>query len=177
MQVRHIIFAGLFAATALANAGTVPASTAAVQPAWSAMPGAGSTAAAPTSAFGSLLAGPGNWSSHTRRGDRSAESTMLFSQASVGAAHAAAPALAAAPVFAAMPGSISAPEAAPEAAPEVAAEVVIAAPAPGEMPAIVVSADVIAAAPVALAAIPEPATGMLMLAGLLGAGFMSRRRK
>jgi hypothetical protein len=171
MVVRHIIFAGLFATATFANAGTVEASSATVLPAWSS-PATGGATVAPASGFGTLMAGPGSWSSHTRRGDRASESTMLLSMGSSAAAPAAPaaittpPAADAAPVFA-QPVQTAA---------EVVAEIV-AAPAPSEMPAIVVSDEVIAAAPVALAAIPEPATGMLMLAGLLGAGFMSRRRK
>ncbi len=166
MFVRHLIFAGLFATASFANAGTVEASSATIAPASFST----TTAAGPVEpkAFQSMIAGPGTWSAVSRLGDRTRESTMLFSQtgstpttlgsvsqgsATVGFTETASP----------------------------GAEASIAAPVPTELATIVVGADAAAAAdviaPVALAAIPEPATGMLMLAGLLGAGFMTRRRK
>ncbi len=142
---RHIIFAGLFAAASFANAGTVDASSAAVQPA--SYFNSGMTAAAAPAAFQAMMAGPGALSTHARRGDVEMNAMTLFSQPGTGPAPAQL-------------GST------------------IAAPAPAELAAIEVKADVIIGADaVAAAAIPEPATGMLMLAGLLGAGFISRRRK
>ncbi|WP_426211845.1 PEP-CTERM sorting domain-containing protein [Massilia sp. TWP1-3-3] len=171
MIVRHIIFAGLFATASFANAGTVDASAASVQPAFAF---ATATSAAPVMAFQSSLAGPGgSWSAQSRMGDIGSTSMMLFSQsgsgfsaAPVAAASATAPAQAAAAPVAFTETAKAAPEAS------------IAAPAATDMPAIVLGADGIdsANAPAALAAVPEPATGMLMLAGLLGAGFMTRRR-
>jgi hypothetical protein len=178
MMGRYIIFAGLFATAAFANAGTVDALAVTVQPAWTFNAG---TDAEPK-AFQSSLAGPGgSWSAHSRRGDIGSSSTMLFSQH--GSPFSAAPVVGASTSASQPHAAAAAPAATPAAftesakAPADAAAIV--APAPAEMAAIVVSADVIAGAeaPAALAAIPEPATGMLMLAGLLGAGFMTRRRK
>ncbi len=142
---RHIIFAGLFAAASVANAGTVEASSATIQPATSF--NSGMTAAAAPAAFQAMMAGPGALSTHARRGDVEMNAMTLFSQPGAGPAPAQ---------FAST----------------------IEAPAAADLPAVVVNADVVLGADaIAAAAIPEPATGMLMLAGLLGAGFMSRRRK
>lgn len=184
MIVRHIIFAGLFAAASLANAGTV-GSTATAQPAWSLNSGL-TGAAEPVSAFSSGSGMGGSWSSFSRRGDVSSHSTMVFAQSGPAGSPVAASFFGAAPAAAPQGTPQGAPQAAAanaaavtfaESAPVPAAN--IAAPAPSELAAIVVPADVIvtADAPVVLAAVPEPATGMLMLVGLLGAGFMSRRRK
>ena len=195
MIVRHIIFAGLFATASFANAGTVEAPTATVQPAWTFNAGAGASAEA--KAFQSALAGPGGtWRAHSRMGDIGSSSTMLFSQR--GAAFSSAPVAAVSTssqpgaVVAAPAAAVAAVAAAAAAAPVTAellqvafaetanapAESTIPAPAAADIAAIVVAADVVSAdAPAALAAIPEPATGMLMLVGLLGAGFASRRRK
>lgn len=145
---RHIIFAGLFAAASFANAGTVEASSATVQPAWSF--NAGVAGAAP--AAQSMIAGPGSWSAHSRMGDVGSSSTMLFSQS--GPANSA-------------PAQLSTSA--------------VAAPAPAELANIVANDDTAGTGGTVVAAvdaadIPEPATGMLMLAGLLGAGFMRRRR-
>lgn len=190
---RHIIFAGLFAAASFANAGTVEASSATVQPAWSFNSGLGGSSA--VTASQSMIAGPGTWAAHSRLGDVGSTSTMLFSQTGPFGSAAAPAQLSATPAPARL-GSTPAPaqlsstavQAAAPAAAEMAAitftetQVVTqaAAPAPTEMAAIVVNADIVAGAeaPAALAAaIPEPATGLLMLAGLLGAGFMRRSRK
>ncbi len=185
MIVRPTLFAALLAAASFANAGTV-GTTATVQPAWSGMTGA----AAPVSASHASSGVGGSWSSNVRRGDLSSHATMVFSAfgPSAAPAAAAAPAVAAPAAFtfaesAPAPAAAAPAAAAPaaftfaESAPAPAAAIV--APAPTEMAQTVVAADIIvsADAPVALAAVPEPATGMLMLAGLLGAGFMSRRRK
>lgn len=179
MFARHILFAGLFATASLANAALVePAAAAAPQPAWSFNAGT-APQAAPSDAFQVMMAGPGTWTGHSRMGDRGATSTMLYSQKSFSSA----------PVQAA-----AAPAAAVEVAPAAAA-----APAPVlEAPAVDASAGAAAGANtsglvntgvtigadvsaniggVAPAAVPEPATGLLMLAGLLGAGALTRRRK
>jgi hypothetical protein len=160
MIVRHLLLAGLFATASIANAGTVEASSAPVQPASFSTSGA-------TGASQSSIAGPA-WSSVSRMGDRTMDSTVLLSQSG--------------PSTLASVSSSSLPTTIAVAASTDAAQ--IAAPAPAEMVAVAGNADAGAnaaiTAPVLLAdvaAVPEPATGMLMLAGLLGAGFMSRRRK
>jgi hypothetical protein len=192
MIVRHIIFAGLFATASFANAGTIEASAVTVQPAWTFSAG---TANAEPKAMQSTLAGfaGGMWSSTDRMGDIGSSKMMLFSQsgsplssvqlssAPVSNAPTASAPAESAPVTAAITASSPAPAATPDFFVEAAEPPTVpvnAAPAASEMAAIVVAADVISAdAPAALAAIPEPATGLLMLAGLLGAGFMNRRRK
>lgn len=195
---RHVIFAGLFAAASFANASTVEASAATVQPAWSFNAGLGG--AGEMTASQSMIAGPGSWSAHSRMGDVGSSSTMLFSQRGASAsapaqlssttassvsttATGATAAPAAVQLAVASPAAAETIIASPAAAESIvpspdAAEMVVAAPAPAELAAIAATGDapgpVIAAA---LAAdIPEPATGMLMLAGLLGAGFLRRRR-
>ena len=247
MIARHIVFTGLFATAAFANAGTVPASTVTVQPAWTVDASAFAGPAGKQAASFAMLGGPGgSWSAQSRKGDVGSSSMMLFSQTGSGLSTAsatpAAPALAvafaapaapamlsssAAPAAPAMLSSIAAPAApvvlasiaapaapvmlpgiaapaAPEmvatiaapAAPEMVATIAvpaepamlssIAAATPTEMATSLVASAVLAAdvsanaaPPSTLAAVdvPEPATGMLMLAGLLGAGFMTRRRK
>ncbi len=177
MIVRHIIFAGLFATASFANAGTVGAGELTVQPAFTFNAG---TASAEPKAMQSSLAGfaGGTWSANDRMGDKGSSKTMVFSN-SGGAV--AAPS-AAAPIQAASSASSAGPDVVVSAAPAAAAvenaAVTFAAPPASEMATVVVAADVISAdAQAAVAAIPEPATGMLMLAGLLGAGFLNRRRK
>lgn len=154
MVVRHIIFAGLFATASFAQAGLVEAPAASsVKAAWSFNAG---TSGAPGSVGASQLitAGPGTWNSHTRMGDRGGVSTVLFS---LGSPSAAAPAGASvnAPVIDA--GGVVNPA-------------LVAAPPAQE--ALVAAPGLVAPA----AAVPEPATGALLLAGLLGAGFIRRRR-
>ena len=235
MIARHIVFTGLFATAAFANAGTVPASTVTVQPAWTVDASAFAGPAGKQAASFAMLGGPGgSWSAQSRKGDVGSSSMMLFSQTGSGLSTAsatpAAPALAvafAAPAAPAMLSSSAAPAApamlsssaalaapvvlasiaapaapvmlpgiAAPAAPEMVATIAvpaepamlssIAAATPTEMATSLVASAVLAAdvsanaaPPSTLAAVdvPEPATGMLMLAGLLGAGFMTRRRK
>ena len=184
MIVRHILFAGLCAAATCAQAGTVEASAAAVQPAWSLSASLGGSAG-PT-ASQSMIAGPGTWSAHSRLGDVGSSKTMLFSQ--TGPAYAAPVQLSSTstatapqpePVGAAAPVQAqneSAPVVFTETA-QILTEAATSKPAPGEIAAIVVDADIVIAAPAAVAAVPEPATGMLMLAGLLGAGLLRRRQQ
>lgn len=179
---RHFIFAGLFAAASFANAGTVETSSAKVQPAWSFNAGVAGEAPAAQS----MIAGPGSWSAHSRMGDVGSSSTMLFSQS--GAASSAPALLSSSAVSAAAPPAAAFSETAPSAvtpsaaaspaaAPSVA-NMAVTAPAPAELAVIVASADadrtIIAA--VDAVDVPEPATGMLMLAGLLGAGLLRRRK-
>ena len=238
MIARHIVFTGLFATAAFANAGTVPASTVTVQPAWTVDASAFAGPAGKQAASFAMLGGPGgSWSAQSRKGDVGSSSMMLFSQTGSGLSTAsatpAAPALAvafgapAAPAAPAILSSSAAPAApamlsssaalaapvvlasiaapaapvmlpgiAAPAAPEMVATIAvpaepamlssIAAATPTEMATSLVASAVLAAdvsanaaPPSTLAAVdvPEPATGMLMLAGLLGAGFMTRRRK
>ena len=177
MVARHILFAGLFATASLANAALVePTAAAAPQAAWTFNAGT-APQAAPSDAFQVMMAGPGKWTGHSRMGDRGATSTMLFSQKSYGAApvQAAAPAAAveAAPAAAAAAPVLEAP------AVDAAAGASAAADTSGLVNAgVSVGADVsVNVGGVAPAAVPEPATGLLMLAGLLGAGALTRRRK
>ena len=187
MIVRHIIFAGLFATASLAHAGITEGETTTVQAAWTFNAGSDSE----PKAFQSSLAGPGGtWSAHSRLGDIGSSSTMLFSQN--GSPFSTAP------VTAASTSSSAAPTQLAAAAPEVStggsaaptqidfsgtdhgpSAEAVASPAPSEMAAIIVTGEINAPgdSPAALAAVPEPATGMLMLAGLLGAGALTRRRK
>lgn len=174
-MIRHLVFTALFATASFATAGTVDASSSTVQPAWSFNSGlSGSTQMA---ASQSMIAGPGTWSAHSRMGDVGSSSTMLFSQrgpavlgsTSTGGVQADAPASASNSGVAFTDGTT--------VGATVGADAAITAPAASDMAAIVVNADVIVSADaIAPAAIPEPATGMLMLAGLLGAGFLRRRR-
>ncbi|QYF93332.1 PEP-CTERM sorting domain-containing protein [Massilia sp. PAMC28688] len=96
-----------------------------------------------------MSAGQFSYTGHTRMGDNGATSTMLLSQKA----------------FSGTP----APSAAAAAAANTNGLVV-----PGTAIAADVTAGVNAIGP---AAVPEPATGLLMLAGLLGAGALTRRRK
>ncbi len=167
-MIRHLVFTALFATASFANAGTVEASSATVQPAWSfnsGLSGSGEMAASQ-----SMIAGPGTWYAHSKKGDIGSSSTMLFSQrgpALLGSTSTG--------VQADAPASASNSGVSFDAGANAGAA--ITAPAATDMPAIVVNADVIVSADaIAPAAIPEPATGMLMLAGLLGAGFLRRRR-
>ena len=170
-MIRHLVFTALFATASFATAGTVEASSATVQPAWSF--NSGLSGSSQMAASQSMIAGPGTWSAHSRMGDVGSSSTMLFSQrgpallgsSSTGGVQADAPA-------SASNSGVSFTDTA-----TVGAGAAITAPAATDMAAIVVNADVIVSADaIAPAAIPEPATGMLMLAGLLGAGFLRRRR-
>ena len=194
MIVRHIIFAGLFATASLANAGTTEGDLTTVQAAWTFNAGTDSE----PKAFQSSLAGPGGtWSAHSRLGDVGSSSTMLFSQngSPFSTAPLASTSTASSQPAAAAIVTTSQPAA---AAPEVTtaggtapvqidfsetnhgpAAAAIASPAPSEMAAIIVTGEINAPgdSPAAVAAVPEPATGMLMLAGLLGAGCLTRRRK
>lgn len=199
MVVRHIAIAGLLATASFANAAVVETTAAAApQAAWSSAPVA---QAAPSDAFQVMMSSPGSWTGHTRMGDRGATATMLFSQKNVGLAPQQAAAVSTAPVAATAPVAVPAP--APEAAPVVAAAAPAPAPAPeAAAPAIVMEAPAmdasigssaaidtaglvnagvaigadVAADAIAPAAVPEPATGLLMLAGLFGVGALTRRR-
>ena len=161
-MIRHLVFTALFATASFANAGTVEASSATVQPAWSFNSGLGGSGQ--MSASQSMIAYPGMAIAHNRMGDVAPSSVMLFAQ--TGPAGSS-------PVL--LSGTSATSADAPASAEVVAT--VGATPAATEMPAIVVNADVIVSADaIAPAAVPEPTTGMLMLAGLLGAGFLRRRR-
>lgn len=199
MVIRHFVLAGLVATASLAQAGVVePGAAQGPQAAWSSAPGAGSQAA-PANPLQVMMAGPGKWTGHTRLGDRSATSTMLFTQKTYGtvapAAAASAPVAAelspvqSVPMPAAMaPVTIDPPQADASAGAGAsaggdtstgsgaAADTSGLINAGGGLVSVGGGANA-AIDVVAPAAVPEPATGMLMLAGLLGAGALVRRRK
>lgn len=196
MVIRHILLAGLVASASLAQAGVVePGSAARPTAAWSSMSAAG-TQAAPANPLQVMMAGPGKWTGHTRMGDRSATSTMLFTQKTYGSPAQAATVAAPVQLAAAAPVQVAAVESPAQSVPMPA----LIAPVVLDTPQADMSAGSGAAADtsglinaggnvnvgvgagagvdaVGPAAIPEPATGMLMLAGLLGAGALVRRRK
>jgi hypothetical protein len=197
MVIRHFILAGLAATASLAQAGVVePGTAAGPTAAWSS---AGSASqAAPANPLQVMLAGPGKWTGHSRMGDRSATSTMLFTQKTYGAptqAAAVASPVQSEPMVAPAPAPVQAAAAAPAPAaalppaaletPQADASIGAGADVVADTSGLInagglvnVGADVnVELDAVAPAAIPEPATGMLMLAGLLGAGALTRRRR
>lgn len=173
MVIRHILLAGLAATASLAQAGVIePSAAAAPTAAWSSVPTAEGKAAA-ANPLGAL-ASPGKWTGHTRMGDRSATSTMLFTQKTSGKT---APVMVAAVESPAqsvpMAPVMDAPQADASIGSGAAADTSGLINAGGNV-GVGIGAAIDAVDP---AAVPEPATGMLMLAGLLGAGALVRRRK
>jgi hypothetical protein len=185
MILRYIVFAGLVSTAAYAVAGTSPG---AVQPAFAGAAFAGQNGPMASSM---LIAGPGVWHAHTRRGDVGGHTTMLFSQRG---SLLTPPSSAIVPPGSTLTPPVHADAAAPATVDVTAPPIDVPAiidtvaetpaisiptPSPADLPAINIGADVQldVDAPPALAAVPEPATGMLLLAGLLGAGMLTRRRR
>lgn len=154
MVARHLLFAGLCAASAVAQAG--PMDIASSAPSSSAPRSAFSFFSSPgaTSSLSSqqYMQAPGMWSTHSRAGDTGSTSTVLLSN------YGFAPASAESPANTDFPAAATPP----------AIEIVNSVDRPPEanLPAVLDPA----------LAVPEPATGLLLLTGLLGAGFLRRRR-
>ncbi|HEY0061683.1 MAG TPA: PEP-CTERM sorting domain-containing protein [Telluria sp.] len=190
MAVKHMVFAGLVATASLAQAGVIDAGStpSAPRPAWSfnsvSMP------AAADQAQTLVLNGPGTWTTYSRYGDRGG-STTLFTGYGPGTAK-----LTATPApFTNGPadtsqlgnGGVTGGPSAPPPFTDIAHgggnganDVPVATPPASDIVDVIVTtppdvpqADV----PAVPAVVPEPATGMLMLAGMLGAGALSRRRR
>jgi hypothetical protein len=109
---------------------------------------AGSAQAGPADSLQGASAGQFSYTSNVRMGDKAATQTTLMAQKTFSAAPAASATTA---VAADVSGLVN--------------------------PGTVIAADVVTNVGIAPAAVPEPATGLLMLAGLLGAGALTRRRK
>lgn len=198
MVFRHVIFAGLFACASVAQAGLLEATSVPAPPRLPSMYISGTIAMpASLSAQQMMSASGGSWSMHRRAGDVSGMSRMLFSGGMKTSAFTGAPSVP--DVVQAGPPSGGTFTNGPEDTTSLGNGGVTGGPSqpppftdiahgggndtPAAIPPASELADVIVNLPadlpavVAPALVPEPATGALLLAGMLGAGALRRRRK
>jgi hypothetical protein len=202
MVVRHIIFAGLCATASLAQAGIVEAASVPTAPraAWTFSFGATPMPSSMASSSSQRLmsGGPGSWSMHSRAGDAGGLSRVLLSgNGAKGASFTGAPSVpdvvqAAPPTGGAFTngpadtsslgnGGVTGGPSQPPPFTDIAHgggnDTPAAIPPATELADVIVNLPADLPAVVAPALVPEPATGALLLAGMLGAGALRRRRK